>query len=109
MVVTNKLILILIILLLFTLPLTAEVIEEDDLEDPLVYISEVKITRTVIVRMDTEIGINIPVVFEIGNKDCKWLYGYAGSNVYIKKINKNTVKFISPDEEECMGFLKGDR
>lgn len=96
---------VLILLLFFTLPLVAEVVEEEDLEDPLVYVSDVKITRIAIVKMPTDIGITVPVIFEIGNKDCKWLYGYAGSNVHIKKINKNTVKFISPDEE-MHRFLK---
>lgn len=102
----NKLILILIILLLFTLPLTAGVTEEEDIDDPLIYVSEVKTTREVIVKMKTEIGINVPVAFEISNKDCKWLFGHAGSNVHVKKINKDSVNFISPDGEECKGFLK---
>jgi hypothetical protein len=81
-------------------------VAEDEIENPLVYISDVKTTRTVTVMMKTDIDLYVPVIFEINPKNCKWLYGYSGSSVYIEKINKTMVKFISPDGDECEGFLR---
>lgn len=104
MILLNKLLFLMLIIFLWVGPVVAEIEDEEDFPDTMVFVERVRINpktdfRYVVIKAKTDGGLMGWILLEPTIK-CKWLYRFVQSYVYIDKED-GMVVLISPDNEKC--------